>query len=297
MSKLRLTQYTDPMRSWCYCTEPAMKKLEYLMGDGLEVRYVLGLMLPSPEDVLGSGETAEVRLRQVKNGLDGEFNRVRTATGMPFDLTHMKSMEVRDFTTYPMSLAYEAAKLADPEKADSFLSRERQATHADNLNTSDYDVLRKLAGEEHVDLEQYDVHMSDGSAEAALQADISECRSAGAQGFPTLLFEYGGKSGVTCGYQTYERLVNAVGQITGGKAVPKEKEGTMENVQEFIARFHRVAAIELKTAFNFSDWELEDVVKRLTEPGAYAVDRSAYSYFIREAPVMHCDPATGVCSL
>ena len=297
MSILKLTQYTDPMCSWCYGTEPAMKKLEYLMGDDLEVRYVLGLMLPSPEAVLGSGEAAEIRLRQVKNGLDNEFNRVRTVTGMPFDLTHMKNMEVQDFTTYPMSLAYEAAKLADPGKADSFLSRERQATHADNQNTSDYAVLRKLAGEERIDLEQYDLHMADGSAEAALQADINECRAVGAQGFPTLLFEYEGKKGITSGYQTYERLLGAVRQMTGGAVIPQEKEGTMENVQDFIAKFHRVAAIELKTAFNFTDQELEDVVKKLTESGAYAIDKSAYSYFIREVPVMHCDPVTGVCSL
>ena len=71
----------------------------------------------------------------------------------------------------------------------------------------------------------------------------------------------------------------------------------MENVQDFIAKFHRVAAIELKTAFNFTDQELEDDVKKLTESGAYAIDKSAYSYFIREVPVMHCDPVTGVCSL
>ena len=243
MNKLILTQYTDPMCSWCYGTEPAMKKLAYLMGDDLEVQYVLGLMLPSPEAVLGSGEAAEIRLRQVQNGLDEEFTRVRTVTGMPFDLTHMKNMKVQDFTTYPMSLAYEAVKLTAPDKADSFLSRERQATHADNLNTSDYDVLRKLAEEEHIDLEQYDKHIADGTAESTLQADISECREVGAQGFPTLLFEYEGKKGIVNGYQTYERLVSAVRQMTGDSLVPQEKEGTMpkehqelltQMIQEFL---------------------------------------------------------------
>ena len=57
MSKLILTQYTDPMCSWCYGTEPALKKLSFLMGDEIEIRYVLGLMLPDPAQVLGTGES------------------------------------------------------------------------------------------------------------------------------------------------------------------------------------------------------------------------------------------------
>lgn len=297
MSKLILTQYTDPMCSWCYGTEPALKKLSFLMGDQIEVHYVLGLMLPDPAQMLGTGEAAQIRLAQVKAHLNQEFHSVEKRTGMPFSMRHLSDMQVSDFTTLPMSLAYEAVKLINEDKANLFLARMREATHADERMTGRFEVLLELVREQGVDTEEYQKHLEDGSAKQALEEDLVKCRRLGVSGFPTILLECDGKQGVISGYQTYDRLLAAVNQISNGTVEVQEKEASFENVCAFIAQFERVAKNELKLAFNLNEDSLAGIVEKLTASGAYARENRGDSYFIRQLPVMSCDPVTGVCNL
>ena len=35
--KIKIIQYTDPLCTWCYGMEPAMRKIEYLLGDKVEI--------------------------------------------------------------------------------------------------------------------------------------------------------------------------------------------------------------------------------------------------------------------
>lgn len=297
MGKLTLTQYTDPMCGWCYGTEPALKKLAFLMGDQVEVHYVLGLMLPDPSQALGVGEAAEIRLAQVKAHLNQEFHSVEERTGMPFSMKHLSDMQVSDFTTLPMSLAYEAVKLISEDKANLLLARMREATHADDRMTGRFEVLLEMVREQGVDADEYQKRLDDGSAKLALEADLERCRSLGVSGFPTISLEHGGEQGVISGCQTYDRLLAAVRQITGGAIEVQEREASMENVCAFIAQFERVAETELKLAFNLDGGSLDGMVEKLTASGAYVKEDRGGSYFIRQSPVMGCDPATGVCRL
>lgn len=297
MRKLILTQYTDPMCSWCYGTEPALKKLSFLMGDQIEIHYVLGLMLPDPAQVLGTGESAEIRLAQVKAHLNQEFHSVEERTGMPFSMKHLSEMQVSDFTTLPMSLAYEAVKLIDEDKANLLLTHMREATHADDRMTGRFEVLLEMVREQGIDTAEYQKHLEDGSAKQALEEDIAKCQRIGVSGFPTIMLEYGGKQGVISGYQTYDRLLAAVRQISNGTVEVKEKEASLETVCAFISQFERVAKNELKLAFNLEEDSLSEIVEKLTASGAYVRENRGDSYFVRQLPIMNCDPVTGVCSL
>ena len=61
-------------------------------------------------------------------------------------------------------MAYEAARLADPEKADAYLYRLRRATILEGRQTTLDEELMRVAEETGMDMNLFRQHYTDGSA-------------------------------------------------------------------------------------------------------------------------------------
>ncbi len=93
-----------------------------------------------------------------------------------------------------MNLAYKAAQLAAPEKAGSFLRALRHAAVIDRLPITHYEIIMKIVRETGINEEAFNRYYHDGSAEAALNEDLSFARRLGIRSLPTYLIQYKDKA-------------------------------------------------------------------------------------------------------
>lgn len=94
----------------------------------------------------------------------------------------------------PLNLAYKAAQLADPEKADAFLVALRHATVVDCLPTTHFDIIMKVVREIEIDEKSFIRHYQDGGAEKALNEDLNFARRLGIHSLPSYLVQYKDKA-------------------------------------------------------------------------------------------------------
>ena len=94
-------------------------------------------------------------------------------------------------TYRPLCLAYKASQLADPDKADAFLTSLRHATVRYGRPTTHDDEIRKVVRAAGIDEAVFMKHYGDGSAEAALEQDLAFTRRLGIHSLPSYLLQYG----------------------------------------------------------------------------------------------------------
>ena len=66
MDQLEMIQYTDPMCIWCYAMEPAVRKLQVVLGKQLQYRNVCGLLVSDVRQVIGDDAYSNLRFEQLK---------------------------------------------------------------------------------------------------------------------------------------------------------------------------------------------------------------------------------------
>jgi len=110
--------------------------------------------------------------------------------GLPINMEGFHLFDAEHRSSYPLDIAYKAAQLADPDKADLFLKNLQLATIVETRQTTLPEELLSIAVETGIDPAAFDRHISDGSAEAAFREDLQFTRSLGICSLPTFLLQY-----------------------------------------------------------------------------------------------------------
>ena len=50
--KLIITEFTDPVCTWCWGSEPVLRKLQTVYQDQLDVRFIMGGLVPDISDFM-----------------------------------------------------------------------------------------------------------------------------------------------------------------------------------------------------------------------------------------------------
>lgn len=295
--KLVITQYTDPICIWCYAMDAGIRKVEFLLGDKVDVRSVLGMLVSDVREIIGDDTYSTIRFEKLRSQMKEHFRNASLRGGIPVSTLHMDSVRPEDITSLPASLAVEAMKLIDEEKGERYLRRIREAFHSDDLNTSAEDVLVSLAVELGADSELFKEKSRSSEAAAMLESDTEASRSAGVNSFPTTLISYGSNSRLVTGYVDYETLRNVISEVSDGELVLEEVSFNMAAVDSYMSLFGRVTAHELAVAFSLSSAELSSLVDKLISTGLYEREDRGSSFFIKEKSIGFCDAVTGVCSI
>ena len=90
VSKLKITQFTDPMCIWCYGLDPALRKLQYHEGDRIEFKNILGLLVSDVKNIIGDDEYSDARYEQLKNQMIHHFIDAGKRSGIPVSTKHME---------------------------------------------------------------------------------------------------------------------------------------------------------------------------------------------------------------
>lgn len=117
-----------------------------------------------------------------------------------FDTEHRSSK--------PLNLAYKAAQLADPKKADTFLTELRHATVIDCLPTTHFDEILNVVRKVELNETAFIHYYQNGSAEKALEKDLKYAHRLGIHSLPAYLIQYGEKALIMQSFEYQEFAKN-----------------------------------------------------------------------------------------
>ena len=210
-----LTTFTDPMMGLTYEMEPIYDKLKQEYGDQVEFRWVMSLLVRDVSDFMTPRERAmepEAGIRAYNARLAQIYKSEEAIGGLPINMEHFRLFDAEHRTSKPMNLAYKAAQLADPEKADDFLLNLRHATVIDCRPTTHTDVIMDVVRSTGINEALFSRHFSDGTAEAALQHDLSYASRLGIRSLPACLLQHKEKALLMQSF-CYEDYMSAIERL------------------------------------------------------------------------------------
>ncbi len=213
--KITLTVFTDPMMGLSYESEPIMDRLKREYGEKIKFRYVMSLLVRDVSDFMTPKERAmepEKGIRLYCERLAAIYKREEPIGGLPVNMDGFCLFDAQHRSSKPLNLAYKAAQLADPNKADSFLVALRHATVKECLPTTHFDVILKLVRNAGIDEAIFTRHYQNGRADTALEKDLSYTRSLGVQSLPAYLIQYAEKRRLMQSFH-YQDFANAIERV------------------------------------------------------------------------------------
>lgn len=295
---LEIIEFTDPVCTWCWGSEPVLRTLETRYGSQLKISYVMGGLVKditsfydSYNDIGGDPERSNKNI--AKHWVDASNRH-----GMPVKVEGFKLFSPEQPSTYPQNIAYKAAQMQDETKANRFLRRIREASAAEAQQTNLTEVLVELASEVGLDISRFLDDFTNGKAKAAFEEDLYTTGQFRAHGFPSFLIKYGEKSTLLRGYQNYSNFKAIISHLTNGEIKENKIESDEDTVLDFINKHLSVAPVEIKMAFDLSEFEFEKIQNSLIEKQFITKRVAGNGYFLsQKSNPMACDPDTGSCML
>lgn len=297
-AQIEIIEFTDPACTWCWGSEPVLRKLQSRFNEQLKVSFIMG----------GLVEDAH-KFMDPRNGIGGDLNKFNEQVGihwleaserhgMPVKTKGFKLFDDENDSTFPMNVAYKAAQFQDEEKADKFLRRMREAIASEAKQANKVDVLIELAQESGINIPQFIDDMENGKAKEAFEKDRYTTKAYQVNGFPSFLVKNSdGKEIILRGYQSYDNFKSTINYLSATPLEEIKKDATKKSVQEFVERFERVSTAEIKEAFDLSTDKAEEILKSLAKENVLTEISAGNGYFYKIASVgLMCDDS-GLCSL
>jgi len=295
---IEIIEFTDPVCTWCWGSEPVLRKLETRYGKQVKISYIMGGLVQDitsfydgHNDIGGDPDRSNMNI--AKHWVEASERH-----GMPVKSEGFKLFSREHPSTYPQNIAYKAAQIQDQTLANKFLRRIREASAAEARQTNITEVLLELASEVGLDMARFLNDFTLGPAQQAFEQDLAITAKYGARGFPSFLLKYGEKEMLIRGYKRYEEFKALIGHLSGGEIQERPVPANEETIMAFITRYGSAAPVEVQTAFDLSDDELKNAIDSLIEKQLVRKQAAGNGYFILpKVSAAACDPATGVCSI
>ena len=294
---IEIIQFTDPVCTWCWGSEPVVRTLETRYGTQVKTSYIMGGLVKDIFSFYDSfNDIGGNPVRSNKN-IAMHWLEASERHGMPVEVEGFKLFSKENPSTYPQNIAYKAAQMQDEEKANRFLRRMREASTAEAKVTSTTEVLVELASEVGLDISQFLDEYTNGKAKAAFEEDLYTMAQHGTRGFPTFLIKFGGKSMLLRGYRRYGDFKTIICNLSNGEISELPINPNEEAVMKFISTYGSAAPIEVKMAFDLSDAAFEEIENILLDKQQIVKRKAGNEYFlIPKVNPMACSINTGICT-
>lgn len=245
---LELIEYTDPYCTWCWGSEPILKRIKETFGDQVMIGYRMGGLVEDMDtfhDTLNLIGGHDWYKQVADHWLDASSRH-----GMPVDERIFYDIKDKKFSTYPASIAFKAAQFQDEGLAKRFLRRMREGTAAERMDIQDIKIQVGLAEEVGLERERFLDDINQGRAEEAFLEGLKEARSRGISGFPTFLVRNrAGEEVLSFGYRNFDEFEETFERLSGSELKPKKVEVTRDAVLDFVNRYQKVAPAEVSEVF------------------------------------------------
>jgi predicted DsbA family dithiol-disulfide isomerase len=268
---IELLEFQDPYCTWCWGSEPILRKIKELYGDQVKIIFKAGGLVEDLDEQIAKQWLEQVALH---------WSDASERHGMPVDVQVWQELQGEFHSTYPANIAYKAAQLQDPELADTFLRRMREAAAAERRYIHKRDVQVELAREAGLDSEKFVNVLEDSSAEKAFYEDLEEFRASGSKAYPTFIItNRQGKRVLLSGYRRFKLFESIFQDLAGDELVKKRYEATSENILAFILKYNKVATREVAEVFDLTDLHAEEMLKILESKGSIVKTTAGNGYF------------------
>lgn len=267
MKRIIITSYTDVLCSWCWATEPAYRALETRFPDEIEFRYVYGGMIRNLDDFKEGGAWDQELTPADANRLTmGHWQEGVRLHHMPIQAEGFSlfTENPASQSSMPQGLAFKAAQVANPELANRYLRRIREATVAEAQRTHERAVQLQLAEDVGLDVAAFSAALDDGSAQRKLNADLMLTHSQGVAVFPTFNIKTErAREGILTGFNRWEDFANAISHLTDGELQPVAAPWDEAELEYLFYKTPRLTHEELFQAFDFE--KRSDLDERLAD--------------------------------
>lgn len=174
---VKIVYFTDPICSSCWGIEPQLRKLKLEYGASIEIEYHMGGLLPDWS--YNSGGISK------PSDVAHHWDEVSVYYDMPIDGDVW--LEDPLPSSYPPSIAFQAAQIQDNEKAIRFLREIREMVFLQKKNIAKWEHLETAAIKTGLNAEQLKKDFDD-KAKILFEEDLKLAKSYGVRGFPTIFF-------------------------------------------------------------------------------------------------------------
>jgi len=294
---IEIIEFTDPVCTWCWGSEPVLRKLETRFGEQVKISYIMGGLVQditafydSYNDIGGDPDRSNMNI--AKHWVDASARH-----GMPVKSDGFKLFSKAHPSTYPQNIAYKAAQMQDQALAHKFLRRIREASAAEARQTNTTEVLLELASDVGLDIARFLVDFTQGAAQEAFEQDLATTAKYGARGFPSFLLKYEGKEMVIRGYKKYDEFKALIEHLSGGEIQERPVPADEASIMAFITRYGAVAPVEIQMTFDLTQDELKTIIDSLLNKHVIRTREAGNGYFISlKVSAAACD-STGVCAV
>jgi predicted DsbA family dithiol-disulfide isomerase len=281
---IEITEFTDPACTWCWGSEPQLRKLEYFFGDDIRLGYVMGGLVEDANTFMDPRNRIGGDLRQFNKQVATHWVEASSRHGMPVRVDGFELFTETNRSTYPMNIAYKAAQFQGEQVANRFLRRMREAIATEARQANRLDVLIELAREAGLNIDSFAAAMGDGSAEVAFRSDRDIARNYAVRSFPSYLVgNRNGEKGLVRGYQTYEAFVDLIGMLSDFELTPVSREASEGNITGFIGHYGRATPKEIQVAFDLSEAAAEEILSSLVTCGILSAQKAGNGVFYSRA--------------
>jgi putative protein-disulfide isomerase len=253
--QVTVTQFTDPMCTWCWGSEPIVRRLRTVYGDQLEFEYVMGGLVEDFEHFYDAANDISDPADVAPHWLEAS-----EAHGMPVDTSVFDENPAQ--STYPASIAFAAARQQDAARAHRYLRRLREAyiTQARNVNVREEQL--ELADTVGLDVDAFGTALEDGTARAAFENDLSKTENAGIRAFPTYQVDGPAGNRQLAGFQSFDDLATSLHEVAPGL-----DPASPPPIEEFVAARGPVATQEVAEVYGLDRSEARQTLQSLAADG------------------------------
>ncbi|WP_276259871.1 DsbA family oxidoreductase [Haloglomus litoreum] len=250
-----IVQLTDPMCTWCWGSEPIIRRVQTTLGEQVELNYVMGGLVEDFEEFYDPANDISSPGDVAPHWLEASAQH-----GMPVDTEIFETDPAR--STYPASIAFTAARQQDPDLANRYLRRLREAYATEVRNVNRREEQISLAESVGLDVDAFTEALDDGTARTAFEEDLARTREAGVRAFPTyrIIGPAGGRQ--VAGFTPYEDLVGTLLEMA-----PSLEPTSPPPIQEFIDEYGPVATREVAAVYQLDPGKARQVLQSLVDEG------------------------------
>ena len=193
----------------------------------------------------------ELAIKNYNERLAEIYRMEENLGGLPINMDGFQLFSVNETSSDPLNIAYKAAQIANPDKADIFLYNLRFATVVECLPTTKLQEILKVAIKTNLNVKKFLAAYNDGSAERAFQNDLAICQRIGIHSLPSYLIQYKDKGALIQNLVDYNGFAKIFSDLSGGQIKPVPPQKNIDLLQDLLIKHPLISHIELREAFDF----------------------------------------------
>jgi putative protein-disulfide isomerase len=273
-----LFAFTDPFCTWCWGSEPVLRKIKEVYGDQVHIIYRMGGLVESVKDFNDTVNNINASNFYEKMAEYWELSSSRHK--MPVDSSFFAEYKTDFRSTWPACLAVKAAQMQDEEKAARYLRRLREAALAECVPFHRRKVQLEIAQEVGLDSDRLKRDIDSGAAGHAFETDMNEYHTQGGESFPFYVVRHmGGDEIPLNGYVSSMAFEKVLEEMGAGEIKRREPELSDENVVAFVEKYGKVAVREVGELYLIPLTEAAQRLDRLVDERKLAKQQAGNGWF------------------